>query len=293
MLPQDGTFTVLAADASAVKTGSYNLYLQRLTAPTHARVIVVGETLVGAISVSAEADTFRWSAGASDRLRVTVTTTNGALRPGVRVFDPAGTKVCEALSSYSASVEIADCLLPRSGLYTILVGDSSAILTGVYRVALTCLSSPCGAAYTAVVGPEGGTVRAGELQIDIPPGAFAESTTIQITPQLTTAVPGAGVQRVIRSFALLAFRAGNTAITTAAKPLIYTEYHADLDLSTQGIAASDLRLAFWDATAQSWTTSTEGSAGVSLSASTTKIADIALVLTATSQQRVYLPLLRR
>ena len=293
VLPQDGTFTVLAADSAVVKTGSYNLYLQRLTAPTHARVIVAGETLVGAISVSAEADTFRWSAGASDRLRVTVTTTNGALRPGVRVFDSAGTKVCEALSSYSATVEIADCLLPRSGLYTVLVGDSSAILTGVYRVALTCLSRPCGAAYTAVVGPEGGTIHAGELQIDIPPGAFAESTTIQITPQLTTAVPGAGVQRVIRSFAILAFRAGNSTITTAAKPLIYTEHHADLDLSTQGIAASDLRLAFWDTTAQSWTTVTEGSAGVSLSASTTTIADIALVMTATSQQRVYLPLLRR
>jgi len=295
LIPRDGTFLVMVGDTSATKTGSYNLYIQRLTAPAHARVIVAGETLTGAISVLAEADSFRWSAGASDRLRVTVTTTDGALLPGVRVFDPSGTQVCEAINSYRTSVEIADCLLPRSGVYTILVGDSLGTRTGTYRIGVTCVISSCGAAYTAVIGSEGGTVSAGELQIDIPPGAFIELTTIQVTPHPTTTVSGTGSQRLVRSFAILAFGAGNAAVTTAAHPLVYTELYADLDLITQGITTSNLRMAFWDASAQSWATVTDSLSGTRVSATSAAITDVALLAVATSQpqSQVYLPLLRR
>jgi hypothetical protein len=295
LIPRAGAYLVTVGDTSAVKTGSYSLYAQRLTAPVGTRVIVAGENLIGGLQAPAEADTFRWSAGANDRLRVTVTATGGELRPGVRVFDPAGTKVCEALSPFTTTAEIADCLLPRNGVYTILVGDASATRTGTYRVAVSCLSSPCGAFYEAVIGPEGGQIIAGELQIDIPAGAFSSPTTLQVTPQPVTAVPAAGTQRVVRSFALLARGPGNTAITTAAQPVTYTLRHGDLDLSAQGITVSSLRLALWSSSEQRWMPLAEAGSTGSISATTTSITDVALVVVSSSQSRsfVYLPAVRR
>ncbi len=291
LIPRDGTFLVVVGDTSATQTGSYSLYVQRLTAPVHTRVIGDSETLAGAIRAPAAATAFRWSAGAHDQLRITMAITGGGLRPNVRVFDPAGTQVCAASNPYSTSVDIATCLLPRSGTYTVLVGDASVTGTGTYRVGLSCLSTPCGAAYTAVMGPQGGQVTAGELQMDIPAGAFASQTTIQITPQLVTTVPLAGGQRIVRSFAILAVGAGNAPVTTATLPVTYTLHAGDLDLPAQGITASSVSLAFGNVTGPQWTTVSQSDTGDSLSASSTTIADVALL--ATTARKVYLPLLRR
>lgn len=295
LIPRDGTFLIVAGDTSATKVGVYHLYIQRLTAPAHPRVITTDETLIGSIEAHAEADTLLWSAGANDRLRLTVATTGGNLRPGIRIFDPAGTKICEALSPYSTSAEIADCILPRSGVYTILVGDATATKIGTYRVGVTCLTNSCGAPYSAVIGPEGGQVIAGELQITIPSGAFAGLTTIQVTPQPVTATPTSGAQRIMRSFAILARDTANEIITTAAQPLTYTLYHGDLELATQKIDVNSVWLALWSEAEQQWHPMTQSRNAASSSATRTTITDVALLVIGSGQPRtvIYLPLLRR
>ena len=100
VLPQDGTFTVLAADASAVKTGSYNLYLQRLTGPVGATALAVGATHTATIQAGSEGDTYTLIGTANEVYLVRMGVTAGELRPSVRVFSPSGTEVCAAIQSY-------------------------------------------------------------------------------------------------------------------------------------------------------------------------------------------------
>lgn len=107
-----------------------------------------GDNLFGTIQSAAEADTFTWTAGDHDTVSITMAKTSGGLIPQVRIFDPAGTLVCQAGSPYGATATMNDCLLPRSGVYSILATDWSATQTGAYRLSLNCTNTVCGATDT-------------------------------------------------------------------------------------------------------------------------------------------------
>ncbi|MBN1139141.1 MAG: PPC domain-containing protein, partial [Anaerolineae bacterium] len=132
-----GAYSILAHDYFGTNTGDYYLYLQRLNNPGSALPIERGTVLDGAIVSPAQMDTYTFTATASGNVRVRMTAVSGSLWPGIRVYGPDGTKLCE--DGAAGTAEITICALPGSGAYTILAFDSfDGTLTGGYRLGLDC-----------------------------------------------------------------------------------------------------------------------------------------------------------
>ena len=136
-LPGGGTYSILATDRLSAETGDYYLYLQRLNNPGSALPITFGQTLPGSILTPAQMDTYTFTVTTSDTVGVRMRTVSGDLWPGIRLYGPDGTKLCE--DEAASAAEIAACPLPGSGAYTILAFDSlGGTLTGGYRLYLDC-----------------------------------------------------------------------------------------------------------------------------------------------------------
>lgn len=146
-LPRSGTYTILASDSSPARmeTGSYTLYLQRLNNPGLTTSISFGQTLLATISSATEIDTYTFMSQVDDHVLVRMTKTSNTLQPWIRLYAPDGSLTCQAFNGTLA--EITNCILPRSGTYTILASDASPdrTETGSYTLYLECLNSPCGA----------------------------------------------------------------------------------------------------------------------------------------------------
>ncbi|MDY0020655.1 MAG: PPC domain-containing protein [Anaerolineae bacterium] len=134
-----GTYFVLAFDdyVGTNNTGGYHLYVQRLNNPGNGLPIDRGAELVGTIVNPAQMDTYTFTITTSDTVRVRMRAVSGNLHPGIRLYGPDGTLLCE--DEASGTAEITDCALPGSGAYTILAFDSSdGTCTGDYRLSLDC-----------------------------------------------------------------------------------------------------------------------------------------------------------
>lgn len=134
-----GTYFVLAFDdyVGTNNTGGYHLYVQRLNNPGNGLPIDRGAELVGAIVSPAQMDTYTFTVATSDTVRVRMRAVSGDLHPGIRLYGPDGTLLCE--DEASGTAEIVDCALPGSGAYTILAFDSfDGMYTGGYRLSLDC-----------------------------------------------------------------------------------------------------------------------------------------------------------
>jgi hypothetical protein len=144
-LTGSGIFTILAHDGnSGLPTGEYHLYLQRLNNPGNTVSISFGQTLPASISTSAEMDTYTFSATVGDKVLVRMSKTILAnFWPGVRVYSPDGTKLCEQNSTSSTTVEIASCALSSTGTYTILAYESSyGMYADGYHLFIQRLNNP-------------------------------------------------------------------------------------------------------------------------------------------------------
>ncbi len=143
-LPGTGTYTILAYESSyGMYADDYHLYLQRLNNPGDPISISFDLTLSGSIITTAEMDTFTFAASMGDRVLVRMIKTSGNLWPGVRIYGPDGTKLCEMHSPNSVIAEISSCSLPGAGTYTILAFDDLyGMYTGNYQIYLVLLKYP-------------------------------------------------------------------------------------------------------------------------------------------------------
>jgi hypothetical protein len=137
-LPRSGSFTLIVSDASRsrTETGTYTRYMQRLNYPGNAQAIAFGQTIAGSIGTATQIDTYSFEAKADDKAQFRMTRTAETLHPWIRVYAPTGDRVCEGYNERLA--DISNCNLPRSGIYTILISDSSRdrIETGGYTLYL-------------------------------------------------------------------------------------------------------------------------------------------------------------
>jgi hypothetical protein len=69
----------------------------------------------------AEMDTYTFTASAGDKVLVRMSKSSGTLWPGITVYSPDGTKLCETYGSSTA--KIASCTLTSTGTYSILAYD--------------------------------------------------------------------------------------------------------------------------------------------------------------------------
>jgi hypothetical protein len=133
-----GTYTILAYDAfEGSGLGDFGLYLQRLNQPGGARAIARGTATGGSILSPAQMGTFTFSIPAADTVSLKIIRLANTFQPGLRVYAPDGSLLCEG--TYSDSTQLEACALPGSGSYTLLVYDSfNGTLTGRYSVYLDC-----------------------------------------------------------------------------------------------------------------------------------------------------------
>ncbi len=139
-LTSTGTFSILAYDYFGTGTGDYSLYLQRLNNPGSPVSIALGQTLSGSITTPAEMDTYTFTASAGDKMLVRMSISSGTLWPGITVYSPDGTRLCETYSSSTAV--IASCTLTSTGTYSILAYDYFGTGTGDYSLYLQRLNNP-------------------------------------------------------------------------------------------------------------------------------------------------------
>jgi hypothetical protein len=143
LLPHDGMYTVLASAFVTPLTSAFGLTMQRLAQPGHAQTLYFNRAQRGTLATSAAlgTHTFTASGGSSIRLRMTEMTPD--LNPAIQVFSADGTRLC-IQTSYGAYAEIATCVLPSDGVYTVLA-SSRDDSTGGYELHLSCLTGTCGA----------------------------------------------------------------------------------------------------------------------------------------------------
>jgi hypothetical protein len=145
-LPSSGIYTVAAGDGgSAAGTGNYAIYVQRLNNPSSSTAMVFGEKIDASIGTSFEVDTYTFDAVAGDRVFVRMSSM-GAVDPYIRVFDPSGSALKYASTSFgnAGTAEIDMGVLASTGTYAILACDTDQGLgeTGNYAIYVQRLNNP-------------------------------------------------------------------------------------------------------------------------------------------------------
>src|SRR5512135_2052528 len=102
--------------------------------------MIFGETIQCSIVSAGETNAYTFAASAGDKVLVRISKSTGDFWPGIRVYSPDGTKLCETNAPTTA--EIASCPLPSTGTYSILAFDSfNGTLTGDYYLYLQRLNN--------------------------------------------------------------------------------------------------------------------------------------------------------
>lgn len=142
LLGQPGTYTLLVNDHSDVRTGTYNLYLQRLINPVNPKALGIGQHTSGSIGTSGEITTYTFTVPAQSVMTARAGAANSSVRPYLRVYTPQGNKVCEAGTSYSETIEMTTCALTNGGTYTLLLNDFGGPRTGNYGLQIQTFKDP-------------------------------------------------------------------------------------------------------------------------------------------------------
>jgi hypothetical protein len=169
-LSTTGTYVVLLGDCGDVNTGTYDVYSQRTENASGAKSLAFGKTVAGSITAAAQSNTYTFRASAKDRVDFTMTITSGSMSPRIRVYDPAGALVVDVANRFANGacaggkvLEANTVLLPRSGTYTVLLGDCSDLNTGNYNVYLQRTNNPAGASMILLGQTQTGSVASSAL----------------------------------------------------------------------------------------------------------------------------------
>lgn len=155
-LPQSGKYTVTVEARSGI--GVYRLLIERqqtvldipLTAPIG---IGYGEIRESILAAGENAATWVFAGRAGDRMVALVSAGNFA--PSLRLFTPTGEVVAEDDGgSARTTARLTDVILPRDGIYFLLVTDRAARADSARGYEVTLLRSTPGAAFLGNLAPE-------------------------------------------------------------------------------------------------------------------------------------------
>jgi hypothetical protein len=144
LLPTDGSYTIVVNDYAGVDVGSYGVSLQRVNAPGNAAPLAFGEMLLATTAQLGETDTYTFTASTQDSVVVRVGSSSDGWTPHIRLYGPAGIKLCETYNGNYTALDIPGCLLPTDGSYTIVVNNYNAALSGNYGIMLQRVNNPSG-----------------------------------------------------------------------------------------------------------------------------------------------------
>lgn len=139
-----GTYTILVSDGfNGTKTGSYNLFLQKLNPPVGANNISYSQTVSGSINQPAEMDAFIFSSAMGDKLIIGMSQVSGNLWQQMRLYDPNGVLLHEVKHPVHTEI-IYD--IQNAGDYVLLVSDGfNGVNTGSYNIYLQRRVNPVNA----------------------------------------------------------------------------------------------------------------------------------------------------
>ncbi len=141
VLPEGGSYTVVARDDNGNETGDYWLTLQCRQEVTARAVEISYDTLVtDSVVVHGEIDGYRFAGSAGDRVIIRQVRTSGGLNPFLEVYGPGGGLVFTAWPLYPSynRADLVDAVLPESGSYVVMARDIDGDGTGGYWLSLQC-----------------------------------------------------------------------------------------------------------------------------------------------------------
>lgn len=159
-LPTAGTYTVLVVDMRGTQTGGYTLFGQFLSRPLRSAPLVLGAVVPVTIEATAALATLTVAGHMGEMLYLRAAATAGQVLPLVRLVDIDGVTICAGGTSYSTGVEIAQCLLPRDGIYSLLLGDVRGTRTGSIALVAQRLLAPVEARGVGSTWETTGTITA-------------------------------------------------------------------------------------------------------------------------------------
>jgi hypothetical protein len=133
-LAAGGSQTLVLYSESGVATGSFVLYIERMTAPKHCTAVTAGGAKVsGSVPGAGDVACFDFSGKSGQTDTATLTSLTGTLAPLIDFFRPAGTSAC------ASPADAVTCGLDSTGTWTVLVDDDSGsgLGTGTFSFALT------------------------------------------------------------------------------------------------------------------------------------------------------------
>ncbi|GAB4551711.1 MAG: hypothetical protein OHK0023_18920 [Anaerolineae bacterium] len=154
-LPQSGKYTVTVEARSG--SGVYRLLLERrqtaldipLTAPIG---IGYGESRESTLATGEKAATWVFVGRAGDRMVASISA--GGFAPSVRLLTPSGEIVAEDEGGRArTTARLTDVILPRDGIYFLLVSDRTTRADSVRGYELTLIRSTPGAAFLGNLAP--------------------------------------------------------------------------------------------------------------------------------------------
>ena len=148
-LPATGIYTLLLADCTDTKIGSYVIYGQRTNNPFgNAPIVWGGKTVSGTLSSATQNNTYTFGGTANNVIDLTMVTTSGSVSPRIRVYNPDGSLVADVANrnAFGAcaggnTITLNSATLAQTGIYTVLVADCSDINAGNYNLSGQCFGT--------------------------------------------------------------------------------------------------------------------------------------------------------
>ena len=135
-----GTYYIFIEDVGIDSVGTYTLHLQRRNNPGNVTSINFGVPIKSNLNLSAEIDTYTFSAKANDKAFLRIYRSSGNAQPSLYVYNQAGDSVCGDYT-YGAFVGF-DCAINADGTYTMYVTALAINQTGNYTLYLQRSNSP-------------------------------------------------------------------------------------------------------------------------------------------------------
>lgn len=144
-----GVYDVWISDCNTTNTGNYSIYAQRVNNPTGANPLQLDHTEQSNISSATNSDTYTLSGTAGEVLDFSaIATGSGSLIPRFRFYNPDGSLLASAENTFigcsGGELEMNNIKLPKTGTYTLMVGDCNDINTGNYSLFVQSTNMPAG-----------------------------------------------------------------------------------------------------------------------------------------------------
>ena len=207
-LSEGGNYVVVVGDCHSSNTGTYDLYVQRLNNPSGAVSLAFDVPQSNTVGLSAQNNTYTFSASANDVVVLVATATSGGLKPKVRLYDPTATLIDEAVNYANGSCKSGPTdedgtptvgfdtgALSLSGAYTVLVGDCDDINTGAYELYVQKTNNPSGAAPIAFGQTQSGTITSAAQG-----ASYTFSASANDVVDITALTTSGSMQAVIQLF---------------------------------------------------------------------------------------------